>query len=129
MLVGEEIEYRGEIEQPVEFVKAEKVEPDTYKISSIPASSQLRGYNLGDTVKAIFDPMAEHVVFQSMIEKSDDKLLRTYDPIEPNFIKQLKNSGCTIQNSEPATIHTPAKAYRDVQVFFNTQGYEYEVIA
>lgn len=129
LLVDEEKEYRGEIEQPVEFVKAENVEGDKYKIASIPMSSQVIGYNLGDTVEANFNPITEHLVVQKMLKKSEDKLLRTYFPIEPKIIKLLKVSGCTIKNSMPATIHTPAKAYRDVEMLFNCHGYEFEHIA
>ena len=53
LLVDEEKEYRGEIEQPVEFVKAENVEGDKYKIASIPMSSQVIGYNWGTLLKRI----------------------------------------------------------------------------
>ena len=129
MLLGEEEEYRGEIEQPVEFVKAKNIGGDQYKIASIPMSSQIIGYNLGDTVAANFDPITGRLIFQKMLAKSEDKLLRTHDPLEPNFVKQLKSSGCTIKNSMPATIHMPANSYRDVEMLFKNYGYEFETIA
>lgn len=129
MLLGEDQEYRGEIEQPVEFVKAKNIEGDQYKIASIPVSSQITGYNLGDTVAANFDPTTGRLIFQKMLTKSEDKLLRTYDPLETKFVKQLKGCGCTIKNSMPSTIHAPANSYRDVEMLFDNYGYEFQIIA
>jgi len=129
MLFGEEVETPNGIEQSVTYVTAERAEGEIYRIDSIPESSQVNGYNLNDIVKVRFDSSHDSFELQKILLKSKDKLIRTFDPLEPKFIKKLKQSGCTVKGSIPATIHIPAKIYPAVEANFDSSGYLYELVA